>query len=150
MTSCCWAYRVTGPHYYIKLKTDEDKIVPLDSHKLLAIAGEQSSRANFSELVKCELQLDRMKHHNRPISTPAAASFLRVRLSEALRGEGGAYEVTPMLAGFDAPMSSSDDSPPRTYLFYMDYLGTLQEVPVRLSRVWGAVRDSDAGPQVAS
>lgn len=41
----------------IALKDDEEKIVPVDSHKLFALSGEPGDRVNFSEFVIANVKL---------------------------------------------------------------------------------------------
>lgn len=115
--------------YYIKITDLEDKITPLDSHKLVACAGENGPRVNFTEYIKCNLQLNTMRQHGRKSSTPAAAAFMRNALADALRSRDGAYACNALLVGYDVPASEYDDTPAGAHLFYLDYLGTLQAVP---------------------
>ena len=118
-----------GSFYYIKITDNEDKITQLDSHKLVACAGENGPRVNFVEFIKANIALRRVREHGRPISTPAAANLMRQTLAQALRSEDGAYLANCLLAGYDTPASENDESPPAAHLFYLDYLGTLQAVP---------------------
>ncbi|KAG8347835.1 putative proteasome beta 2 subunit [Trypanosoma vivax] len=115
--------------YYIKITDTEDKVTELDSHKVVACAGENGPRVNFVDYIKCNLALKRMREHGRSISTQATAHFMRNTLSGALRSRGGAYLVNCLLAGYDAETSADDDSVKGTHLYYLDYLGTMQEVP---------------------
>ncbi len=116
-------------HYYIKFADSEDKIVPISSHQMISVAGENGPRNNFAEYVKANLALNQIRSHGRPSSTPSTAAFMRHELAKALRSRDGAYEVNTLLAGFDQPVSEFDETPAATHLYYMDYLGTLQEVP---------------------
>lgn len=117
----------TAAQYYIKITDDEDHIVKIDSNKLLALAGEQGDVVNFSELIKCNLALNRIRAHDRKCTTPAAASFIRTTLAKALRE--GPYQVNTLLIGYDNAISEHDDVPPQGYLYYLDYLGTMEEIP---------------------
>ena len=116
--------------YYIKFKDDQDTILEIDSNKLLACAGENGDRVNFSEYIKANIQLNRVRSHNRLLSTKAAAHFVRETLAYALRR--GPYHVQTMVAGYDTPLSPYDDTVPAAgvgRLYTCDYLGTLQEIP---------------------
>ncbi|EAN83828.1 putative proteasome subunit beta type-2 [Trypanosoma cruzi] len=115
--------------YYIKIMDTEDKVTQLDSHKVVACAGENGPRVNFVEYIKCNMALKRMREHGRVIRTSAAASFMRNALAGALRSRDGAYLVNCLLAGYDVAASSDDDIATGPHLYYMDYLGTMQEVP---------------------
>jgi 20S proteasome subunit beta 4 len=115
--------------YYIKITEKEDKITQLDSHKLVACAGENGPRTNFVEYIKCNMALNTVRQHGRQSSTPAAAAFMRNALAGALRSRDGLYECNSLLGGFDAPASEHDDTPSGAHLYYLDYLGTMQSVP---------------------
>lgn len=117
----------TAGHYYIKITDHDDSITPLDENKMLALGGEVGDRVNFSSVIKTHLASQRIKAHDRKCSTPAAASLIRTVLAQALRR--GPYQVNTLLAGYDGPLSEFDDAEPRGFLYYMDYLGTMDEVP---------------------
>ena len=117
----------TTAHYYIKLHDQEDNVIQLDENKLLAASGEQADVVNYTEYIKRNMALNKMKHNGRSMTTPAAAHFMRSTLAEALRQ--GPYLVNTLVAGYDNKMSEYDDADPESYLFYMDYLGTLAPVP---------------------
>nr|CCC93629.1 20S proteasome subunit [Trypanosoma congolense IL3000] len=115
--------------YYIKITDTEDKVTELDSHKVVACVGENGPRVHFVEYVKCNMALKKMRAHGRLISTHATASFMRNTLAGALRSRGGAYAVNCLLGGYDVPASADDDEATGAHLYYLDYLGTSQEVP---------------------
>lgn len=115
--------------YYIKITEEEDKITQLDSHQIVACIGENGPRVNFTEYVKCNLTLNRMRQHGRHSSCFSTANFMRNALAESIRSRDGAYQVNCLFAGYDTPISEDDDSSVGPQLYYMDYLGTLQSVP---------------------
>lgn len=119
----------TGAHYYIKITDDEDKILPIDSHKMMACVGENGARVNFSEYVRCNMRLNTIRQHGRKCTTDTVAHFMRNELAKSIRSRDGAYAVNALVAGYDLPLSEHDDMPPSTNLFYLDYLGTMQPVP---------------------
>lgn len=75
---------------------------------------------HFSEFVERNLRL----HHIRfthPMRPQSAASWIRRALADSLRSRKP-YSVNLLVGGYDA----STDSP---HLYWLDYLGTLVEVP---------------------
>lgn len=117
----------TAAHYYIKITDTDDTVDVIDENKMLALAGENGDRVNFSQLISRNLALQRVRAHGRKSTTPAAASYIRSTLAQALRR--GPYQVNSLFAGFDTPQSEHDEAPARGYLYYLDYLGTMEEVP---------------------
>ncbi|KAG5463860.1 hypothetical protein LSCM1_00032 [Leishmania martiniquensis] len=115
--------------YYIKITDEEDKITPLDTHQLVACIGENGPRVHFTEYIKRNLALNRMRQHGRHSSCESTANFMRNSLANAIRSREGAYQVNCLFAGYDVPVSEDDDGAVGPQLFYMDYLGTLQAVP---------------------
>lgn len=99
------------------LKHDEDKITKLDDMKLLACSGEQSSRVEFSEFVQKNLALYRLRN-DVSLSNAAAANYIRHQVAEALRTRSP-FQANSLFAGYDDEGAS---------LYYLDYLGSLQEV----------------------
>jgi 20S proteasome subunit beta 4 len=117
----------TAAHYYIKIAEDDDTIEQLDENKILALSGENGDRTNFAQLISRNLALQRMRAHDRKCTTPTAANYIRTTLAQALRR--GPYQVNSLFAGYDTPVSEHDEAPSRGYLYYLDYLGTMEEVP---------------------
>jgi len=97
-------------------KSDEDKILPLNSTTLLGMTGPQGDRANFGEYVRRNVYLKELREKV-PLTTSAIANFTRNELHEALRS--GPYQVNILLGGVDEAKPS---------LYYMDYLASMQEV----------------------
>mmetsp|Transcript_2331 Transcript_2331/g.3155 ORF Transcript_2331/g.3155 Transcript_2331/m.3155 type:complete len:196 (-) Transcript_2331:132-719(-) len=102
----------------VVFKTDEDKILQLDSHKLLACSGPTGDRYQFCEFVQKNLHLHEMRTDVR-MGTKAAAAWTRNELATALRK--GPYQVNLLLAGYDKGSGPS--------LFFMDYMASMAEVP---------------------
>ncbi|EFJ34036.1 hypothetical protein SELMODRAFT_165201 [Selaginella moellendorffii] len=98
-------------------KTTEDKILQLDSHKLMATSGEAGDRVIFSEYIQKNINLYNFRN-GIPLSTAAAASFTRNELAVALRKNP--YYVNLMLGGFDKGKGPS--------LYFMDYIATLHQL----------------------
>lgn len=98
-------------------KTSEDKIMILDSHKLLGASGESGDRVQFTEYIQKNVHLYQFRN-GIPLSTAATANFTRGKLATALRKNP--YSVNLLLAGFDKDVGPS--------LYYIDYIATLHKV----------------------
>jgi len=98
-------------------KTDEDKIRQLDSHKLLAQAGPNCDTSRFGEFIEKSMALYKYRN-DMTLSTHAAANFMRRELATAIRK--GPFQTQILLGGYDEGKGSS--------LYWMDYMGALQEV----------------------
>uniref|UniRef100_A0A0D6RA00 Proteasome subunit beta n=1 Tax=Araucaria cunninghamii TaxID=56994 RepID=A0A0D6RA00_ARACU len=98
-------------------KTSEDKIMILDSHKLLGASGEGGDRVQFTEYIQKNVHLYQFRN-NISLSTAAAANFARGELATALRKNP--YSVNLLLAGFDKDVGPS--------LYYIDYIATLHKI----------------------
>ena len=66
------------------LKNDEDKIMQLNQHKILATNGEQTQRYQYSNLMMRNLQLMELRTGFEP-SVDATAHFLRTEMASSLR-----------------------------------------------------------------
>lgn len=71
-------------HSVLTIKQDEDKIVPIDSHKVFCIAGEAGDRVNFSEYIIANVKLYALRNATE-LSTKAVANYTRGELATALR-----------------------------------------------------------------
>eukprot|EP01038_Epipyxis_sp_PR26KG_P006942 gene6942-9496_t len=98
-------------------KHDEDKIVELDSHKLLVGSGVAADCANFNEYIAKNMKLYELNNDVK-LSNHSAANYIRGELAKALRK--GPYQTNLLLAGYDEPGEVS--------LYYMDYLSALCKV----------------------
>ncbi|PSS34168.1 hypothetical protein PHLCEN_2v1785 [Hermanssonia centrifuga] len=110
----------TAVHSIIKVKTDVDKIKELSPHLLMAYSGEPGDTVQFAEYVERNIRLYQIRH-TYPLRPPSAASWIRRSLAESLRSRNP-YSVNLLLGGYD----TSTYTP---HLYWMDYLGTLVEVP---------------------
>lgn len=102
----------------VKMKNDQDKMFKLSDSLLLAVAGEPGDTVQFAEYISKNIQLYKMRN-GYELSASAAANFTRRNVADALRSQRPKF-VSILLAG-------SDDSGPS--LFYLDYLGSLIQVP---------------------
>lgn len=71
-------------HSIITIKQDEDKIVPIDSHKLFCIAGEAGDRVQFSDYIIANVKLYALRNATE-LSTKSVANYARGELATALR-----------------------------------------------------------------
>ncbi|KAF7837318.1 proteasome subunit beta type-2-A [Senna tora] len=111
-------------HSILVHKSNEDKIMVLDSHKLIAASGEPGDRVQFTEYIQKNVALYQFRN-GIPLTTAAAANFTRGELATALRKkcaktEHNPYSVNVLLAGYDKETGPS--------LYYIDYIATLHKV----------------------
>ncbi|KAL5712553.1 proteasome endopeptidase complex [Ranunculus cassubicifolius] len=98
-------------------KSDEDKIMILDSHKLLGASGEGGDRGQFTEYIQKNVALYQFRN-GIPLTTAATANFTRGELATALRKNP--YSVNILLAGYDKETGPS--------LYYIDYIATCHKL----------------------
>ena len=100
------------------LKHDDDKILSLNTNKVLAAAGEQTDRYQFCNYIQKNLELQAFRTGHE-LSVEASAQYMRTELAQALRR--APYQVNCLIGGFDHKDGHAK-------LFWMDYFGTLQQV----------------------
>ncbi|RAL38445.1 hypothetical protein DM860_002423 [Cuscuta australis] len=71
-------------HSILVHKSNEDKIMILDSHKLMGASGEPGDRVQFTEYIHKNVSLYQFRN-GIPLTTSAAANFTRGELATALR-----------------------------------------------------------------
>lgn len=101
----------------ISIKHDEDKILELDSHKAIAMNGEPGDRNQFGEYMQKNIKLHSIRS-GLPISTDAAAHYIRGQLAKYLRQSP--YQVNMLIGGYDEDIGPS--------LYYMDYLASMHQM----------------------
>jgi len=99
------------------MKGDDDKIMHLDSHKLLGASGEVGDAHQFCEFIQKNIHFNNYRF-DITLSTAAVANFTRNNLAKALRSRP--YHCNILLAGYDAETGPA--------LYYMDYLASMQKV----------------------
>ncbi|KAG9313745.1 nucleophile aminohydrolase [Chiua virens] len=104
----------------VKMKNDQDKIKELSSHLLMAYSGEPGDTIQFAEYVERNIRLYQIRNLY-PLRPSAAASWIRRSLAESLRSRNP-YSVNLLVGGYDI----ADHKPA---LYWVDYLGTVVEVP---------------------
>eukprot|EP00271_Cylindrocystis_brebissonii_P014182 TRINITY_DN35449_c0_g1_i1.p1 TRINITY_DN35449_c0_g1~~TRINITY_DN35449_c0_g1_i1.p1 ORF type:complete len:225 (+),score=64.18 TRINITY_DN35449_c0_g1_i1:277-951(+) len=100
-------------------KTEEDKILVLDSHKLVGTSGQGGDRVQFSEYVQKNIALYAFRN-GISLSTAAAANYMRSELAKALRSQGS-YQTNLLIAGYD-----EEEGGPS--LYYLDYISCLHKM----------------------
>ncbi|CAK0737495.1 hypothetical protein CVIRNUC_000922 [Coccomyxa viridis] len=103
----------------ITIKHDEDKLVPIDDHKLMCLSGEPGDRVHFSEFILANVRLYALRN-DKKLSTRAVANFTRNELATALRK--GPYSTNLLIAGWDEKTGPS--------LYWMDYLATMHSMNI--------------------
>ena len=101
------------------LKHDDDKIMQLNQFKVLATTGEQTDRYRYSNLMMRNLTLQEIRTGFEP-SVEATANFLRTEMANSLRSREP-FQVNVLIGGYDQIEKTSK-------LYWMDYMGTLQQV----------------------
>ena len=136
----------TAARSIVKMKIDEDKIKTLSSHLLMAYSGEPGKfltwtmlwflflylfkkkliwriigdTVQFAEYIERNIRLYQIRNLY-PLRPSAAASWIRRALATSLRSRKP-YSVNLLLGGYD--IASHDP-----HLYWIDYLGTMTEVP---------------------
>ncbi|KAI0088339.1 N-terminal nucleophile aminohydrolase [Irpex rosettiformis] len=110
----------TAAHSIIKVKSDVDKIKELSPHLLMAYSGEPGDTVQFAEYIERNIRLYQIRN-TYGLRPQSAASWIRRSLAESLRSRHP-YSVNLLLGGYDV----STYTP---HLYWVDYLGTLAEVP---------------------
>jgi len=98
-------------------KHDEDKIMALDSHKLLVGAGVPADTSAFNEYISKNLKLYELNNDVK-LGTQATANYMRNELATALRK--GPYQTNILLGGHDSVDGTS--------LYTMDMYAYLSKV----------------------
>ena len=100
----------------ITIKEDEDKILPIDRHRVMALAGEPGDRVNFANFIIANVRLYALRNATE-LSTHAIANFTRMELAAALRRTP--YMANLLIAGYDEKTGPA--------LFWLDYLATMHK-----------------------
>ncbi|KAH8833706.1 20S proteasome subunit [Flagelloscypha sp. PMI_526] len=110
----------TAARSIVKMKTDEDKIKTLSPHLLMTYSGEPGDTVQFAEFIERNIRLFQIRNHY-ALTPSAASSWIRRSLAQSLRSRNP-YSVNLLVGGYDI----STYTP---HLYWIDYLGTLAEVP---------------------
>lgn len=93
--------------------------IPLSCH-FFALSYAPGDTVQFAEYIERNIRLYQIRNLY-PLRPSAAASWIRRALAESLRSRSP-YSVNLLLGGYD---TATDDP----HLYWVDYLGTLAEVP---------------------
>ncbi|KAI1790065.1 N-terminal nucleophile aminohydrolase [Ganoderma leucocontextum] len=110
----------TAARSIVKMKVDEDKIKVLSPHLLMAYSGEPGDTVQFAEYIERNIRLYQIRN-TYALRPPSAASWIRRALADSLRSRKP-YAVNLLVGGYD----TSTHNP---HLYWIDYLGTMSEVP---------------------
>ncbi|KAF2325209.1 hypothetical protein GH714_025305 [Hevea brasiliensis] len=102
-------------HSILVHKSNEDKIMVLDSHKLLGASGESGDRIYTKNVALYQFR------NGIPLTTAAAANFTRGELATALR------KGFPGVSDFDLGCFCYDKETGPS-LYYIDYIATLHKI----------------------
>eukprot|EP00698_Gefionella_okellyi_P008216 TRINITY_DN2025_c0_g1_i1.p1 TRINITY_DN2025_c0_g1~~TRINITY_DN2025_c0_g1_i1.p1 ORF type:complete len:215 (-),score=43.62 TRINITY_DN2025_c0_g1_i1:43-651(-) len=107
----------TASRSVVLMKSDQDKIMKLDSHKLLGWSGDGADAVQFCEFIQKNMNLYALQH-DFTLTTAAAASFTRGELAQSLRKKP--YQVNLLLGGYDKADGAQ--------MFFIDYLGSMHNM----------------------
>ena len=102
----------------LMMKQDQNKLVRLGDQLGVVVCGEAGDTGYFSEYIQKNVALYRMRN-GYPLSPAAAAHFTRLELAESIRSRSP-QAVNLLMGGCEGG---------RAHLYYLDYLGTMAEVP---------------------
>ncbi len=104
----------------VNMKQDQDKIFKLDKNIGMVVCGEPGDTFYFGEYIQKNIALYRIKN-GYSLSPQAAASYTRNELAEHIRSRHP-YMCNVLMGGYDPKSCKSS-------LYYMDYIGTMAELP---------------------
>lgn len=102
------------------MKQDQDKLICLGEKLGMVVCGEAGDTVYFGEYIQKNVTLYRIRN-GYALSPCAAANFTRKELAESIRSRSP-KAVNLLMGGYDPRHCKS-------HLYYMDYLGTMAEVP---------------------
>lgn len=104
----------------VRMKEDADKLFKLDDHVGIVVCGEPGDTMYFGEYIQKNIALYRMRN-GYSLSPQATANYTRNELAQHIRSRHP-YMANLLMGGFDVENKKAS-------LYYMDYLGTMAEVP---------------------
>lgn len=104
----------------VNMKHDQDKLFKLDKQIGIVVCGEPGDTMYFGEYIQKNIALYRTRN-GYTLSPQAAANYTRNELAEHIRSRHP-YMANLLMGGFDIESKKAS-------LYYMDYLGTMAEVP---------------------
>eukprot|EP01088_Endostelium_zonatum_P010543 TRINITY_DN24040_c0_g1_i1.p1 TRINITY_DN24040_c0_g1~~TRINITY_DN24040_c0_g1_i1.p1 ORF type:complete len:233 (-),score=66.82 TRINITY_DN24040_c0_g1_i1:45-743(-) len=101
----------------VKLSNADDKILPIDTTKLLAASGPIADRHQFTEYIEKNITLRKFRS-SLSLTTHATANYIRSELAYALRS--APYQTNLLLGGVDEDGTVA--------MYWMDYLASMTKV----------------------
>lgn len=114
------AHDNTAGRSVVVMKHDQDKLIRLGDKLGMVVWGEPGDTVYFGEYIQKNVALYNIRN-GYPLSPSAAANFTRVQLAQSIRSRSP--QIANLLLG---GVDSDGDTP---HLYYLDYLGTMAEVP---------------------
>jgi len=109
-------------------KSDDEKMLALDEHKVITGNGPQADRKYFFEFIQKNMKVYELEK-GVSLNGHAAANFTRNQLASSLRSQTP-YQVNLLIGAFDKKSAvesdSMEDGTPS--LYWMDYLGAMAKV----------------------
>lgn len=113
------AHDNTAGRSVLVMKQNQDKIFHLGDQLAMVVCGDTGDTVYFGEFIQKNLTYYRIKN-GYSLSPQAAVNFTRHEMAKRLRKQPNLVNV--IMAGYDPPTK-------QPVLYFMDYLGTLAEVP---------------------
>ncbi len=104
----------------VAMKQDQNKIFKLDKSVGMVVCGEPGDTVYFGEYIQKKIALYRMRN-GYSLSPSATASYTRAVLADHIRSRQP-YIANLLMGGFDSKKNQAS-------LYYMDYMGTMAELP---------------------
>ncbi|MCQ2821495.1 MAG: proteasome subunit beta [archaeon] len=101
----------------MKLQDSDEKTIRLNDNQIIATCGDTHDRKVFAKYIQCNLNYYYYLNGNR-LNTSELANYTRTALAEGIRSHP--YQTNCIIAGYD------EGEGPK--LFWLDYLGTCQQV----------------------
>ena len=101
----------------MKMAKLTNKTIALDSHCLMALAGDIADRDHFGDFIKRNVEFYKFKSNGQKSSVRRSAQFVRTELAKSIRKS--MKQVSPLVVGFDERKGAQ--------VYWLDYLGTMAE-----------------------
>ncbi|CAE7209627.1 unnamed protein product [Rhizoctonia solani] len=110
----------------VRMKSNEDKTKILGPNLVMAYSGEPGDTVQFAEYVERNLRLYQMRYVH-PLRPPSAAAWIRRSVADSIRSRHPYSASGIDLA--ESPVHAPDGPKGRPSLYWIDFFGTLAEVP---------------------
>ena len=109
------AVETTMNRSIMKMAKLTNKTVLLDSHCLMALAGDIADRDHFGTYIKRNVEFFKFKSNGQKSSVHRSAQFVRTELAKSIRKS--MKQVSPLVVGYDERKNAQ--------IYWLDYLGTM-------------------------